>query len=432
MASFSQGFLSNLGRPAMTQSMFDLGSTLGKMPQQRRDKQKREGAEALMAEGQKAMSENNTAKLNAVAQKLTQLGFPKEGMQLSQAAEASRKRGVRIGAGKNMASGLPSDIKKAAQAFMEEGDIEAGTAAMDLAKTRRIEKGVASLQKYAGSAKINLEDPKAREGFFRIASAYEIPAEIAQDMFDEVSGTDNMTFGTEYRVRDEKGNYFSVRHGYNKETGKQKRITTPFAGSPESPVGKTVPVSTTTGTSGFDRPEIEGDTTINKEFGKLKIEAVNSLPDLMYSKRTTEKAIAALEEIRTGGFTTKIIDNAQEFLGVQPKNRADFAYLSGKAVLDGLKNFTGAISEGERKYLEDLLFSLERSGGANEAILEEILAHAEWSLNDAILKSEAKNYKEYAKNYTPRRKQLSADDLDQKPKAKQEENQTPDVSWADL
>ena len=49
MASFSQGFLSNLGRPAMTQSMFDLGSTLGKMPQQRRDKQKREQDSTALA-----------------------------------------------------------------------------------------------------------------------------------------------------------------------------------------------------------------------------------------------------------------------------------------------------------------------------------------------------------------------------------------------
>ena len=35
MARLSQAFLSNLGRPAMTQSLFDLGTAIGNLPQQR-------------------------------------------------------------------------------------------------------------------------------------------------------------------------------------------------------------------------------------------------------------------------------------------------------------------------------------------------------------------------------------------------------------
>ena len=40
MATFSQGFLSSLGRPAMTQSLFDLGSTIGGLPGQLQQKRK--------------------------------------------------------------------------------------------------------------------------------------------------------------------------------------------------------------------------------------------------------------------------------------------------------------------------------------------------------------------------------------------------------
>jgi len=42
MATFSQGFLSSLGRPAMTQSLFDLGSTIGGLPGQRKQQQQRQ------------------------------------------------------------------------------------------------------------------------------------------------------------------------------------------------------------------------------------------------------------------------------------------------------------------------------------------------------------------------------------------------------
>lgn len=38
MATFSQQFLANLGRPAMTQGMFNLGSTIGGLPAQARAK----------------------------------------------------------------------------------------------------------------------------------------------------------------------------------------------------------------------------------------------------------------------------------------------------------------------------------------------------------------------------------------------------------
>ena len=102
-----------------------------------------------------------------------------------------------------------------------------------------------------------------------------------------------------------------------------------------------------------------------------------------------------LQEIKTGGFTTAIVRSAQQFLGTEPKDQAEFNLLAGKTVLDNLSKFEGAISEGERMYLERLYQSLERSGGANQAILENLLQEAQFLLADTKVKANARNYRDY-------------------------------------
>lgn len=49
MAKLSQAFLSNLGRPAMTQSLFDLGTAIGNVPSQYQEKKKRDADAAELA-----------------------------------------------------------------------------------------------------------------------------------------------------------------------------------------------------------------------------------------------------------------------------------------------------------------------------------------------------------------------------------------------
>ena len=50
MATFSRGFLSNLGQPAMTQSLFNLGTALGSVPGAMKAKRKREAQEQSFSE----------------------------------------------------------------------------------------------------------------------------------------------------------------------------------------------------------------------------------------------------------------------------------------------------------------------------------------------------------------------------------------------
>jgi hypothetical protein len=92
MASFSQGFLNNLGRPAMTQSLFDLGSAIGQAPSQYRAKQKREGFQELASQGQAALVSGNAQKMLEAAQEMTSLGMVEQGEALAaKAREISRQ-----------------------------------------------------------------------------------------------------------------------------------------------------------------------------------------------------------------------------------------------------------------------------------------------------------------------------------------------------
>ena len=47
MATFSRGFLSQLGQPAMSQSLFNLGSALGSVPGAMKKKQEEKEASKL-------------------------------------------------------------------------------------------------------------------------------------------------------------------------------------------------------------------------------------------------------------------------------------------------------------------------------------------------------------------------------------------------
>ena len=61
MATFSQQFLANLGRPAMTESLFGLGRTIGGLPGQAQDRRKREQFNQLMQQAQGAQGAGEEA-----------------------------------------------------------------------------------------------------------------------------------------------------------------------------------------------------------------------------------------------------------------------------------------------------------------------------------------------------------------------------------
>ena len=92
MAQFSQGFLSSLGRPEMSQSLFGLGAAIGGVPGQMKQRQKQQAFNQLMQQAQQAMTSGDAAALANISQQLAASGYQREAQQLSQASrEASQK-----------------------------------------------------------------------------------------------------------------------------------------------------------------------------------------------------------------------------------------------------------------------------------------------------------------------------------------------------
>ena len=80
-----------------------------------------------------------------------------------------------------------------------------------------------------------------------------------------------------------------------------------------------------------------------------------------------------LEGEGSGGWVT-LLQGLSEWFGVDTQDVTDLGVLRnrlGQAVLHGLKNFPGQISEGERKYMESLENGLNKPAGVNIGILEQ-------------------------------------------------------------
>jgi len=86
MAKFSQGFLSSLGRPAMTQSLFDLGAAIGGVPGQIKQREKQEQFNQLMQQAQGAMGSGDFASMKILSQQLSAAGYPEQAGKLMESA----------------------------------------------------------------------------------------------------------------------------------------------------------------------------------------------------------------------------------------------------------------------------------------------------------------------------------------------------------
>lgn len=102
--------------------------------------------------------------------------------------------------------------------------------------------------------------------------------------------------------------------------------------------------------------------------GREAYPVIEKYERLMVLMREVEKT-----GVGTGGWIA-LLQGASEWFGVNTKEVTDLGMLRhglGQAVLLGLKNFPGQISEGERKYMEALETGLSKPLGVNMALIEE-------------------------------------------------------------
>ena len=403
MAKFGESFLAQLGRPAMSQSLFGLGQAIGGLPGQRKEQQKKQAFNQLMQQGQKAIASGDAAALASIGQQLAAAGYQKEAQQLSQASREASEKAKRVSAGQALLSGVPSRMRQGAGTLAQQGLIEQAMEAQGLAQARQIDKGKQALATFASARGMQMSDPKAREGFFRIARAYEVPIDQATAIYENFTktGSGDRTTKGEVVIRDSQGNLFTRATQYD-EQGRGREVILPFPNSPEEPVGALTIVSGTTGGGAFDRPGLAGETKQEQDFNEARVRAVVQLPSLRRSAKNVREAIDLLEsgDVTTGGFVRRMSRGLTDFLGKTPKDIGEFETRLGDIVLARLKSFTGSISEGERIFLIQQIGSYQASGESNLGRLKVLLEQAEDLMRDGMALATAKDFASYQRSLT--------------------------------
>ena len=401
MATFSEGFLSQLGRPAMSQSLFDLGSAIGGVPGQMKQQRKQQEFNQLMQQIQGAQGSGDFTSMKILAQQLATTN-PQEAAKVMQAATALEEKATRVSAGRDLLSGVPLQMRQGAGALADQGLLEQALEARGLAQTKQVELGEQALAKVAGASGARISEPKNRERFFRLAKAYQVPPEKAFEIYNQfaTTGGDKTTKG-EVVIRDSQGNLFTRATQYNKQ-GQANEVLLPFPGSPQQPVGALTIVSGTTGGGMFDRPGVAGQTTEEQKFNEARVAAVVQLPSLRRSSKNIREAIDLLEsgDVTTGGFVRRMSRGLTDFLGKTPKDIGEFETRLGDIVLARLESFTGAISEGERKFLIDQIGSYQASGESNLGRLKVLLEQAEDLMRDGVALATAEDFASYQRSLT--------------------------------
>jgi hypothetical protein len=263
-------------------------------------------------------------------------------------------------------------------------------------------RGRGELMALANNPKFKFEDPKQQTGYFALADATGVPrdeaAKIALDARKarEGGGITSSRSGGQYK--DEEGNIYEASIVRTPQ-GEQNRFLPISPGAPNQPVGKLIAVGgpyKESATERTTRGVIEaGAEQTAENWADLKSAAVDSLPRIERSIAKSDRSLELIEQINTGGLTTAAVRAVQDVFGVTPANEAEFNLLAGQSVLDGLANFEGAISEGERMYLERLYEDLKKSPEANKAILLQMQRTFKANLRDAQLRANSASEEEY-------------------------------------
>lgn len=136
MATFSQQFLANLGRPQMTQGMMQLGTALGGLPQQAQAQQKRQELAEIMKLGNAALATGDAVNIGRVRRQLEAAGFAKEAAAMAQAEAQARKTQAASGMLMSAVSGEKLDPEVIRERVGE------GLTAQDLTSSMAIQKAL--------------------------------------------------------------------------------------------------------------------------------------------------------------------------------------------------------------------------------------------------------------------------------------------------
>lgn len=373
MARLSDQLIGGLAQPGFQKGMFTAGQAVGQLPSMLRQKKRQDQLakfnpntlDGLKNILQTQMSQGDAAGAAKTAKAIQQF-------QANQEALRSQRASTRA----------TEDATSAAQSQR----------LSDINQLSNIQRAV-----YAKAQRENNQNI--------MDAAYAIPLDEGVEYILGDLDDPTISKGTEVNLRDSKGNTYTSVVVY--EDGKPTRKLIPQPGAPETPVGEVEIISGTTGASAFDKPGIAGATALSTQFNERRVAAVEKLADMQYTKNSIKEAIRILdnEELKPGGFTAGAARSIASFLGSEPETLGEFETILGEVVLQKLDAFTGAISEGERQFLIEMVGGYRQSSESNIGRLKTILRKLEFNLDDSINVATSKTYDDYIQTLIPKKKE---------------------------
>jgi len=416
MARISEQLLAGLARPAMAQSMFDLGAAIGGVPGQMRQKRRQDEFNEIMKMGQAAMTQNDPVNLSRVAQQLASLGYTKESQQFAQAAQQANlkmQQQERVSGLLTQAGTRAGITPQAATDFVASGGtLEQLKAGQDLSKQfaePRLERGRGELELMAMQKGFDEQNPKMSSAYYGMADAFGVSRNEAAQILKKAKGlgSSRVVKTDSVILRDSVGNKFrevTTTLANNKKTVEIFPIAGNESGvskagldyTGEEPVGDTVIISSTSGVGGEDRPRLAGDVKEEQDFATLKVEASDKILDLVAERDNILTAVNLLDTFETEGLPEKIANFIQIEGGIQDPNKAEYELIVGEAMYSRLKPlFGGVISEGERSAIEGLYANLKRGNPANKRILMRLKTTVERAIQKQNLLRNSESLEDY-------------------------------------
>ena len=359
--------------------------------------------EAKASKVQKMMAglqnSNDPDAILRVASELNKMGMTKEALFLTDRARQMRQQNTQ-------------ESRAAAQFKTEQrnAQLQYKTNLLEFNELDRLVKAKPELREILSTTDIST--PDGRQAAIQAANkvSFDTGMEMmkyfqAQDKLKataESTGINRYASGLTDIVKDNNDNMFVQVTSLDKATNKPTVQYVPMAGSPATPTSSVSVVEqygeTATDKLGRDIATAGGEVTA-KNFAETKTTAVTQIPNLKAQISGVDKAIELAGKIETGGFTNAIANQAQQFFGVTPKDKAEFALRTAEIMYSRLKPlFGGVISDSERAVIERVYATIQQNPEANIALLGVLKSSLEGELRRAEVVRDSENFEAYSES----------------------------------
>ena len=190
------------------------------------------------------------------------------------------------------------------------------------------------------------------------------------------------------QLKDDKGNRYA-RVMKVDTLGNPSFELIPLGGAPEVPVGTLNPIGPS-GLKSKERLNESADEAAEIKKAESWADQVNNIYAAGFlAVEEIPKLERVLEIVEApefnSGVLASVLEDFQEFFGLGSADVGEFKAYTAEILTQKLDAFTGAISDGERKYLERNLATFERSPGVNARLLRNILEGFEKAKEKALV-----------------------------------------------